>query len=489
MVVRFNRPKATSRARAQAFAIALAVALGGCSVMEKADVFDWFGSDDKPPDQANKPLSADEPYPNLADVPGRPARPPAIDRDKIAQSLVADRENAQYTEDVLRRAPDAPPPLASTSPAPAPVPSAPPAVAPLPAPAPVASAPLPPVPSAPPAPVASAPPALVPSAPPAPVASVPPPPPPSPPAAPVVAAPPASAYVPPAQAPLDPNAPPIAMVNNRPVVSAGFYGTEPPPSPPTPPASPTPPAAATFGPLQHVTVPPPPAVSTTALPDVKPGPVAVARAGNVAVRATEPAAAPPPPAPTEVAQIPNAGASAPYQPYQPAPYQPGTPAPMPQVAALPPAGASTGMPVPTPSGTSPDQLDRALRQTFPDTASQGVDALAATIYFGEGAAGLTEDDRAILREVARLHRERGGTMRVVGYASPEANGGDVMARRLANLEVSTRRADAVSRELARFGVPAGAITTSAGGAPTVPGTAGASFGAAGQRRVDIYLDY
>jgi outer membrane protein OmpA-like peptidoglycan-associated protein len=477
MVVRINRRNSGSRVRvpaARAFAMALAVALGGCSVMQKADVFDWFGSDDKPPDQANKPLSADEPYPNLADVPGRPARPPAIDRDKIAQSLVADRENAQYTEDVLRRAPDTPSPLASASPAPAspapaspapaPMPSAPPAVAALPAPAPVASAPLPPVASAPPAPPPSVPP---PSAQPA-----------SAPAVPVVAPPPTSAYVPPAQAPLDPNAPPIAMVNNRPVVSAGFYGTEP---PPTPPPSSTPPTAATFGPLQRVTVPPPPAVSTTALPDVKPGPVAVARADNVAIRATEPAAAPPPLAPTEIAQIPNAGA--------PVPYQPAGPAPMPQVAALPPAGPSTGTPTGAPSGTPPDQLDRALRQAFPDAASQGVDALAATIYFGEGAAGLTEDDRAILREVARLHRERGGTVRVVGYASPEASGGDVMARRLANLEVSTRRADAVSRELARFGVPAGAITTSAGGAPTVPGTAGASFGAAGQRRVDIYLDY
>jgi outer membrane protein OmpA-like peptidoglycan-associated protein len=459
-------------------------------------VFDWFGSDDKPPDQANKPLSADEPYPNLADVPGRPARPPAIDRDKIAQSLVADRENAQYTEDVLRRAPDTAPPLASASPAPAspapaspapaspvpaPMPSAPPAVAALPAPAPVASAPLPPVVSAPPAPPPSVPtpsaqPAMAPAAQ---IASAP--------AVPVVAPPPTSAYVPPAQAPLDPNAPPIAMVNNRPVVSAGFYGTEP---PPTPPPSSTPPTAATSGPLPRVPVPPPPTVSTTALPDVKPGPVAVARADNVAVRATEPAAAPPPPAPTEIAQIPNAGAPMTYQPapYQP-PYQPAGPAPMPQVAALAPAGPSTGTPTGAPSGTPPDQLDRALRQAFPDTASQGVDALAATIYFGEGAAGLTEDDRAILREVARLHRERGGTMRVVGYASPEASGGDVMARRLANLEVSTRRADAVSRELARFGVPAGAITTSAGGAPTVPGTAGASFGAAGQRRVDIYLDY
>ncbi|MEJ0070750.1 MAG: hypothetical protein WDO24_20750 [Pseudomonadota bacterium] len=123
-----------ARAGSRAVVLALGASLCSCSVAQKADVFDWFGSD-KPADQTT-PLSSDEPYPNLADVPGRPARPPAIDRDKIAEGLVADRENAQYTEDVIRRAPEpaprpAPAARATASPPPAPAAPLPPSVPPV----------------------------------------------------------------------------------------------------------------------------------------------------------------------------------------------------------------------------------------------------------------------------------------------------------------------------------------------------------------------
>jgi len=518
MVVRMNRCKPRSRRAAArlpgtpaalTLGLLLAAGLGGCSMMQKADVFDWFGSDDKPPAQADKPTTPDEPYPNLADVPGRPAKPPAIDRDKISQTLAADREHAQYTDDTLRRAPDA-----GALPPPAPPPaSAPAAGLASPAPAPVASAPLAPAASPPPSQAAASPPPSQAAASPPPVAPVPSAPPaqtaqaaPAMPSAPPPAAPPSSAYAAPAEAPLDPNAPPITIVNNRPVVSAGFYGTEPPPAPPASPsagqaqsqaafppaapdvAAPAAPAAPPGAPPRQRLAAVPPPVAPPPFADVKPSPEAVARADDVTVRSTAPAAAPPPAAPTDIAPIP-------YAPYAgtPAPVAPASPSPVAPLAALPPGGfpgTRPNSPSSPPAGTPPDRLDQALRQAFPDAApAEGIDALAATIYFGDGATGLSEDDRAILREVVRLHRERGGTIRVVGYASPDARGGDVMARRLANLEVSGRRADTVSHELGRLGVPVGAITASAEGTPASAGTAGASFGAAGERRVDIYLDY
>jgi outer membrane protein OmpA-like peptidoglycan-associated protein len=206
--------------------------------------------------------------------------------------------------------------------------------------------------------------------------------------------------------------------------------------------------------------------------DNRADPTTPVRADNVPTRAIAPTAALPPPVPADVAPIPNA--AVPLVPPAPS-------SPPPQVAVAP---SITRPPAP-----APNQLDEALRRTFPDTAPrQGVDALAATIYFGDGAAGLTEADRAILREVAQLHRERGGNVRVVGYASPDGRG-DTATRRLANLDVASRRADGVSRELARFGVPTTAITTSAEGMPASDGVAGAGYGAAGERRVDIYLDY
>jgi outer membrane protein OmpA-like peptidoglycan-associated protein len=305
-----------------------------------------------------------------------------------------------------------------------------------------------------------------------------------PPRAPVDNVPPASVYARPADVPADPRTPPVQMVDNRPVVSPSFLATQAPaPAPvtnvPAPVAS-----SAPLDPLRTMAAPLPPAMAATA--PQRMAPVDSARAENVTVRQTQPPPLTPPAAPTDVAQIPN-------QPPQPAPYQQPY-QPLPQAAALPRQ---------TPG------LDEALRREFAPSATQpvlppplppvapsrpfgGVDALAATIYFADGSSGLVEDDRTILREVARMYRERGGGVRVVGFASPVARGADTVARRVANLEISAKRADAVSRELSRFGVPPAAITASAEGGDNGPGSTGrgsGGFGAAGERRVDIYLDY
>jgi outer membrane protein OmpA-like peptidoglycan-associated protein len=508
-------------------AVLLALGLAGCSTMERLNPFGDDSDTTTTPD--TNQLSTDEPYPNLADVPGRPVRPPAVDRTKIAQGLIADRENAQYTEEVLRRAPEAPaprpvaarqpaapanpPPSQASSPAPSrpsAAASAPPSPPASPAPSPEAGAAASVAPSVPPSPrapapvVAAAPPPPEPTPAPVVAAALPPPqpaPPPSAAPAPVAAPPPApavesapapaaapvavetaaapvapapSAYAAPADVPLDPSKPSVQMVNNEPVVSPGFYATQPPPpaAAATPPvAPPTPVAAAQFDPLRTVmsTLPPPPAPAPA---EAKESPTDAARGETVVRRTAEAEPAPPPAAPVDVAPIPNQTPNA--------------------VAALPPGGGAT---------TSSAQLDAALQREFPATGAGASpppslpptgfrsDALTATIYFADGSAGLSEDDRAILREVGQLYRQRRGGVRVIGYASADARGADTVARRLANFDLASRRADAVSRELARTGVPAGSITTGAEGTPTAPGVGGAGYGAAGDRRVDIYLDY
>jgi outer membrane protein OmpA-like peptidoglycan-associated protein len=49
--------------------------------------------------RAATPLpGTNKPYPNLATVPGRPNYTPAAERNKVAQGLAADRENARYAE-------------------------------------------------------------------------------------------------------------------------------------------------------------------------------------------------------------------------------------------------------------------------------------------------------------------------------------------------------------------------------------------------------
>jgi outer membrane protein OmpA-like peptidoglycan-associated protein len=470
--------------RAATILVVLAGALVGCSTLERANPVSWF-DDDKP--KRTGELPTDEPYPNLADVPGRPVRPPALERDKITRGLAADRENAQYTEETLRRVPEAPlprataarpatpaspsPSTASTPPAPA-APS-PPAIAEAPSPAPAAAPQPEPTPAAPPPPAPAAAPPPAPAAPPPDTAAAP--------VSPAVAPPPASAYARPADVPVDPAAPSGEIVNNQPVVTPGFFGTQPPPAAAQVQQAQVAPTTQ-LDPLRTVIAAPPPPPAAVA--PAAPNPIATARAETPVQRATEPEPAAPPPAPTAVTPIPNAVAPAPAAPSRPPPGYVPSPAATGPLAAVPS----------TERASPPERLDEALRREFPAPSprrgpSQGIQALAATIYFAEGSAGLSEDDRMIVREVARLHRERGGAVRVVGYASADGRSANLVKRGLANLDIATRRADTVSRELARFGVASGAITTSAEGATAGPGPGSAGLGPAGERRVDIYLDY
>jgi outer membrane protein OmpA-like peptidoglycan-associated protein len=277
--------------------------------------------------------------------------------------------------------------------------------------------------------------------------------------------PPGSPYAQPADVPVNPAAPPGQMVNNQPVITPGFYGTQAPVAAAAPATQLNPTAT---------TAPPPAAAGQNIATASPPDPTVAPRAQSVIQRDTLPPAAPPPPVPSDIAPVPSAPPPSPR------------PAPQQNLASLPPAAA--------PPSTSPSQLDEALHRTFPaagpsSVGGAGIEALAATIYFRDGSAGMSPDDLTVVREVVRLHRERGGTVHVVGYASPDAAGGDVVAKRVANLELAGRRADAVSHELGRFGVAPGVITASAEGAPPPPDPGAAGFGAAAARRVDIYLAY
>src|SRR5262249_12114512 len=79
--------RAASAARAIRILV-LASMLSGCS---------WFGGGSKP--TANDQSAS---YPNLGTVPTRaPATPSAAQRERIAQGLVADQQNAAYSADQL----------------------------------------------------------------------------------------------------------------------------------------------------------------------------------------------------------------------------------------------------------------------------------------------------------------------------------------------------------------------------------------------------
>jgi outer membrane protein OmpA-like peptidoglycan-associated protein len=91
--------------------------LAGCSSFPSSvnPVSWWHGlqggkiAEERPP-----PPGADQPYPNLATVPPKPAQPDRAALDNIASALIADRTNAQH---VAAEAPIADPSVPSASPA------------------------------------------------------------------------------------------------------------------------------------------------------------------------------------------------------------------------------------------------------------------------------------------------------------------------------------------------------------------------------------
>ena len=107
--------------------LAAVLLLAGCSsVPDWADPTEWFGSDssaetsESAKETAAKTPGEGKDFPNLASVPARPKAPSEEERKRLADSLTADRENAEYSKDVIRRQsaasvpPPPPPPSASS---------------------------------------------------------------------------------------------------------------------------------------------------------------------------------------------------------------------------------------------------------------------------------------------------------------------------------------------------------------------------------------
>lgn len=139
-----------ARRRGILVAALIALSTGGCSSVPDAvnpvewykGTRDWVSGDDKAatakPPEAKPVPGAEKAFPKLDSVPERPPQSTSAEREKMANSLIADRDTARYTDEQFRRqdssiAAKALPQAASVSPVPAPKP------APTPAPAPAAS--------------------------------------------------------------------------------------------------------------------------------------------------------------------------------------------------------------------------------------------------------------------------------------------------------------------------------------------------------------
>jgi len=265
--------------------VLVVLALAGCSsVPDAVNPMEWYrsatGSSSSRPAAQTNPTDTrmaeaqSKSAPNLATVPERPTRASTpAERQALTQGLVADRENAKYTDDDLQ-------PRTAQASAPAARPATPPAPPVTTPPAPAAAAPASPPPPA----VAAASPPSAPPTPPAaraaspapapPAATAQPVPPPPPPAMPQVASPP-----PRAAAPAAPSAPPPSPAPARAA------------APPPPVAAAPPPAARPQAPA---------AAQATTVDQIYRQQLARSES---AVQLRQPAAEPPPPPPAQPRRI------------------------------------------------------------------------------------------------------------------------------------------------------------------------------------------
>ena len=114
--------------------------------------------------------------------------------------------------------------------------------------------------------------------------------------------------------------------------------------------------------------------------------------------------------------------------------------------------------------------------------------LVAVIYFGHGSSQLDGKDRAVLRDVATLHRQRGGTIRVVGHASDHTVATDPIGHDLTDDEMSLRRANSVAAGLIALGTARDRVRAEARGGKQPVEREITTTGEAGNRRAEIFLE-
>lgn len=236
----------------------------------------------------------------------------------------------------------------------------------------------------------------------------------------------------------------------------------PPPAPQSSRETPAPMPVAEASPVPPVT---PPATATVDTPTIQPAAYQTAAAETGTMTDAAPMAAP-----ATVSDAPPAPAprSVPSQPQ----------AELAQLVAAEPTAVAAA-PVRVAQQASLPSAEASRSQDLPRSFM---------VYFaGGGTAALDGVDREVLREVARLHKSHGGTLRVVGHASSATRETDAYKNQVVNLRISTQRAEAVANELVRLGVPRDSMTV-AGVSDSEPlYTETTQAGIAGNRRVEIFF--
>lgn len=113
--------------------------------------------------------------------------------------------------------------------------------------------------------------------------------------------------------------------------------------------------------------------------------------------------------------------------------------------------------------------------------------LVAIIYFQHGSSGIGGRDRQVLRQVSSLAQQSGASLQVIGHASARTGTVDPVRHRMANFDVSMRRANIVAKALVGMGTAQERMNVAARSDSQPVYHEFMSTGEAGNRRVEIYL--
>lgn len=154
----------------------------------------------------------------------------------------------------------------------------------------------------------------------------------------------------------------------------------------------------------------------------------------------------------------------------------------------------TSVPDATPEARpAPDRTAAAGPETPEARAAErepaGVVLHLGTAYFAQGSARLRPDDRALVKEAARLQRDRGARLRVVGHASRRTADMPPVRRKVLNLNLSVDRASAVARALVAEGVLADALSIEGAAASRPVADEDTPGNEALNRRAEIFIAY
>jgi len=137
---------------------------------------------------------------------------------------------------------------------------------------------------------------------------------------------------------------------------------------------------------------------------------------------------------------------------------------------------------------------RQLKRSAPPQLAYGPIGIAGrsvsvgTIFFANGSSKISGKYNKTLRAIVNTQKTKGGNFRVVGHASSRTRDIKPLGHQIANFRISLARAEAVAHQLMLHGAPGSvAVTGVSDNQPIyhefMP------LGEAGNRRVEIYLDY